>query len=192
MIRNDKDNVAILNQYELTDELIEGAIGLVYNKFHWFRLLTWLSKIIRRVRNSPINHCFTLFRKDGRWYVSEAIETGITSSLLSDKIVKWKKRGDIVLIKYPPKVDKPALHHFIEKYKDFRYGFETLLKFFWATLLRQPLKSKASRLLKHFVCSQWCALLDGRYNAYRFSPKEIFDLPYKTKKLDLDIKIVNI
>lgn len=185
-IRSDKENREIMNSYTVTSTVMHGAIGMVYNKFYLYKPMRYLSKIIRRVRNSPANHCFTLYKLKGVWYVSEAIEKGIVNTTtLESKIAKWKRNGDIVIIKYPPKANS-KLRSLIKEYEGTRYGFWTLIKFLWATITRKPLRSRKAREYKHFVCSQWCALLDGRPDAYRYSPKEIFDLQYPTKRLLLD------
>lgn len=187
-IRSDKDNRKLLNELptiRLFD--LEHPYGIgIYNRLS-LRPLTWLSKIIRRVRNAPINHMGVVHWKagSGGLVFTEANEKGVNTTSLYSKIDKWTKRDDILIALIPKKQRLLTNEEVVKKVKleiGKPYGFFALLQFLLATLRRHPLRSKALREGRVHVCSTlMIKILTNWISAWTYTPKEIWDSKSFTK-----------
>jgi hypothetical protein len=178
-IRNDKENRELINALptvKITE--LQHPYGIAqYDPFSW-RPLSWLSKIIRRVRNSPVNHMKVVHWEEGRGLVTtEANEKGVVTNPLVDSILRYKDRGTLVVALIPVKnILNEEVTEKAKKERGKPYGFLSLLQFFWATIRRKPVRSKALRSGKVQVCSTLLVRLLTRSGSYwTYTPKEIWD-----------------
>lgn len=187
-IRSDKESLELIDSLPHTKSFPNPVFAIgIHNPFSLFRPMSWLSTIIRRIRNSPINHMGVVFYsvKSNKVVFAEADQKGVHATDLQLKVEKWKKtKSTLVLFELRP--GKAVSNEFVsgtyDEIEHTKYGVFQLFNFWLATIRQHPVRSKKLREGKVYVCSTAMMKLLGSNQFWVYSPKEIWDSSLFIKK----------
>lgn len=152
-----------------------GDIILFKTPFYLLKPMSWLAALIRLFTGSPYNHAGIVHEINGRLFFCEADENGVHTELLESRLEGSKSK--ILILRPRFNFNAEIINFNCENILGRKYGEWLLIKYAFAILTGQPMRSEEARKGNTFVCTHVAAYVHGLNNWWRTSPKELYNDP---------------
>lgn len=132
--------------------------------------MSWLSWIIRKMTGAYYNHVGIAHEIEGEWVITEADDNGVHPELLVKRLSRTSSEIKIIDIQLSKDTKSKLIGIWGQG-----YGEITLLKYAWAILTKKPMRDKASRTGRTWVCSHVVAYALNMPDWWRVDPKTLYD-----------------